>query len=423
MKLKVLVLGGGGREAALAWKLSQSPLCGRLYAMPGNAGMAQVAELVQGLDLNHLDELADWCERREIDLVVVGPEQPLVAGIVDRFRERGIPIFGPDSRAAQLEGSKSFAKKFMERHDIPTAAYACFDDLNKALVFADQAPWPLVIKADGLAAGKGVALPDTSEGTVEFLTDVLRGGAFGEAGSSVVIEERMQGPEMSVFALCDGQKAWILATAQDYKRAFDGDLGPNTGGMGAISPSPHADPAMLKVIQETILKPVIRGMADEGTPYEGILYLGLMLTPTGPRVIEFNCRFGDPETQAVLPLLSVDLLELFWKQAGGEALSDWRIVKADPKQGYATCLVLASEGYPGPYETKRPIEGFEPSDDRLTFVAGMNRDSTGSWQTAGGRVLSLVATGATPELARTKVYETVQAFNFEGMHYRKDIGQ
>jgi phosphoribosylamine---glycine ligase len=423
MILKVLVLGGGGRESALVWKLAQSPHCGRLYAMPGNPGMAQIAELVQGLDLNHLDELADWCERREIDLVVVGPEQPLVDGIVDLFRSRGIAVFGPDSKGAMLEGSKSFAKEFMERHDIPTAAHASFTDLNEAQKFVEHAPWPLVIKADGLAAGKGVALPDSTEEAFAFLRDVLSGQAFGEAGSKVVIEERMHGPEMSVFALCDGHKAWTLATAQDYKRIFDNDKGPNTGGMGAISPSPHAQPERMKEIVEDILQPVIQGMADEGTPYVGILYLGLMLTATGPRVIEFNCRFGDPETQAILPLLSIDLLETFWHIAKGDALPDWRVLEADPEKGFASCLVLASGGYPGDYKKGLPIHGFDEVKDVQAFVAGMTRDKEGLWYTSGGRVMNLVATAATPEDARSSVYKALAGLHFEGMQHRKDIGQ
>ncbi len=422
MKLKVLILGGGGREAALVWKLSQSPLCGRIFALPGNPGMLNRAELVQGLDMADLEALTDWCGRKQVDLVVVGPEQPLVAGAVDVFRERGLRSFGPEGRAARLEGSKSWAKDFMRRHGVASAEYRCFDELEPALAFLKGRDWEPVIKADGLAAGKGVLLPGSLDEAEAALRSMMQEDRFGEAGRRVVIEERLEGPELSVFAICDGERAWTLASARDYKRALKGDRGPNTGGMGALSPSPDSDAALLRRIESEILRPVVEGMQEEGCPYRGILYLGLMLCEGGPRVIEFNCRFGDPETQAVLPLLDVDLLGLMWEVASGGSLPGWRILQPAARAAAAHCLVLASGGYPGACARGLPIQGLDRVEDALVFHAGTATDAEGRLVTAGGRVLNLVGLGATPAEARERSYRAAERVSFEGMFYRPDIG-
>ena len=418
MKLKVLLLGSGGRESALAWKLAQSPLCGRLLAFPGNPGMDCHTERVQGLDLRNHDELADWCLRREIDLVVIGPEQPLVEGLVDHLQERGIHAFGPSRLAAELEGSKAWAKAFMLCHNTPTARHSTVESLAQGRIVLSRMGHQVVLKADGLAAGKGVVLPDSEEQALAVLQEMLSGEAFGEAGSRVVIEERMVGPEISVFALCDGQEGLILGTARDFKRVGDGNTGPNTGGMGSLSPSPDASPELLADINNSILKPVIHGMADEGRPYHGLLYLGLMLTAAGPRVIEFNCRFGDPETQALLPLLDFDLLEAFWQLARGEKLARQRW-KTSPEK--AVCIVLASEGYPAKAITGRAIELGDTPADVLVFHAGTKRGAEGELLTAGGRVLNVVARGNDWEKATGKAYMALESIRFEGMQHRKDI--
>lgn len=418
MKLKVLLLGSGGREAALAWKLAQSPLCGRLVAAPGNPGMEALAEIVKGLDPRNHDELADWCIRREIDLVVVGPEQPLVEGLADQLEGRGIHVLGPGKLAAELEGSKAWAKAFMTRHNIPTAAHSTVDNLEQARIVMQRAQGAVVLKADGLAAGKGVVLPDSEEEALEALEEMLSGDAFGEAGHRVVIEERMAGPEVSVFALCDGREAYVLGTARDFKRASDGDQGPNTGGMGALSPSPDASPELLKRVRSEILDPVLRGMQAEGRPYRGILYLGLMLTTEGPKVIEFNCRLGDPETQALLPLLEIDLLDAFRRAASGEGLGKLKVVESGSK---ALCLVLASEGYPANPQTGRQLSGLEETGDCLLFHAGTTRGPSGELLSSGGRVLNLVGVADSWEEAGEQAYAAAARVRLEGLQYRKDI--
>jgi len=422
MKLKVLLLGGGGREAALGWMLQRSELCGRLHALPGNPGLETCAERVRGLDLGHLEDIADWCLRREIDLVVVGPEQPLVAGAVDLFEARGLKIFGPTRLAAELEGSKGWAKDFMKRHGVPTADFRRFDDAAKAKAWLERAPWPVVIKADGLAAGKGVVLPASTAEAAAQLDAMLSGQAFGAAGREVVVEERLQGPEISVFALCDGERGWILATAQDYKRALDGDRGPNTGGMGSVSPSPRESKELLDRVRQEILDPTLDGMAQEGRPYRGLLYLGLMLTTQGPKVIEYNCRFGDPETQAVLPRLQIDLLERLWRIASHQPLETPRRPK-DPCAGKAVAVVLASAGYPAKPEDGRPITGLDLVEDAHVFHAGTARDADGRLVSKGGRVLTVVATGDTWTEARETVYREARKIVFAGLQCRTDIGK
>jgi phosphoribosylamine---glycine ligase len=421
MKLRVLLLGSGGRESAIAWKITQSPFCGRLFVLPGNPGMLCRAEKVPGLDLEHLEELADWCERSEIDLVIVGPEQPLVNGVVDMFIARGIRVFGPTKAAARLEGSKGWAKDFMQRHSIPTAAYNRVSSLEKGLAVLDKLEYPIVLKADGLAAGKGVILPDSDEEAINTLTAMLEEGRFGAAGNEVVIEERLIGAEMSVFALADGEKAWILASARDYKRRFEKDKGPNTGGMGAISPSPDANPHLLEEIRDTVLQPVIKGMYEEGNPYKGILYLGLILTQQGPQVIEFNCRFGDPETQAVLPLLDEDLLASMWNVASGAKLDGWKILENKKTPEHAVCVVLCSAGYPGEVEKGFVISGIADVEDAIVFHAGTAQIEKHEIISAGGRVLNVVGRAADAENARRKAYAAASKISFEGMCIRKDI--
>lgn len=422
MKLRVLLLGGGGREAALAWALSRSPLCSALFAAPGNPGLAAWAECLPALDPLDVEGVAGFCRARGVDLVFVGPEQPLVAGLVDELAARGIPAFGPTRLAAELEGSKAWAKAFMARHGIPSAAFQSFQDPLAAARFLDEAPWPVVLKASGLAAGKGVVLPESPGEARASLASMLDGSAFGEAGSTVVIEERMQGPELSVFALCDGERGWILGSARDHKRVGDGDKGPNTGGMGALAPSPLATPELLAQVRREVLEPVLRGMAAEGRPYRGILYLGIMLTTDGPRVIEFNCRLGDPESQALLPLLGLDLLEAAWNLARGGRLP----AGAEPPclPGVAVCLVVAAQGYPGPVRKGDLIQGLEglASEGSLLFLAGVERDSQGRLRSSGGRVLGLTALGADVAEARVAVLRAVSRVHFPGMQYRKDIG-
>ena len=422
MTLRVLLLGSGGREAALAWALSRSARCAHLFAAPGNPGLERWADCLPELNPLDVEAVVACCRERHIDLVFVGPEQPLVAGLVDELAARGIPAFGPGRLAAELEGSKAWAKAFMARHGIPSADFRAFHDLAPALSFLEQAPWPVVLKASGLAAGKGVVLPDSLDEARQVLTGMLDGSAFGEAGSTVVIEERMSGPELSVFALCDGTAGWILGSARDHKRVGEGDTGPNTGGMGAVAPSPLATPELLDRVRHEILEPVLAGMASEGRPYRGILYLGLMLTESGPRVIEFNCRLGDPETQALLPLLELDLLDAAWRVARGERLPEGPEPACRP--GAAVCVVLAAAGYPGPTRRGDEILGladFGPADP-LVFLAGVERGPEGRLLTAGGRVLGLTALGASVEEARRRALAAAERVSFAGRHYRKDIG-
>ena len=420
-RLRVLLLGSGGREAALAWAFSRSPRCGKLLAAPGNPGLRPWAECLP-LDILDAEAVIACCRGHAVDLVFVGPEQPLVAGLVDRLSEAGIPAFGPSRAAAELEGSKAWAKAFMRRCGVPTATFESFDDLGAARAFLARAPWPVVIKADGLAAGKGVVLPETAGEAQAALAGMLDGSAFGAAGATVVIEERLRGPELSVFALCDGEEGRILGSARDHKRVGEGDSGPNTGGMGAVSPSPLATPELLTRVREEILEPVLAGMVAEGRPYRGILYLGLMLTEHGPAVIEFNCRLGDPETQALLPLLQIDLLEAAWNIARGRGLPP---VEADPGSRFSACVVLAAEGYPGSPRRGDPIEGLEElagERDLLVFHAGTALDAAGRLVSAGGRVLGLTGLGDSLEEARSRALGAMARLRLRGAHYRKDIG-
>ena len=418
--MRVLLVGGGGREHALAWKLAASPRLGRLYAAPGNPGIADVAECVP-VRADAVDALADFADRERIDLTVVGPELPLTLGLADRFAERGLPVAGPTRRAAELEGSKVFAKHLFARYGIPTARFAVFEDPAKAREFARELGGRAVVKADGLAAGKGAVVCRDLEAADRAIGDMLERRVFGEAGARAVVEELLEGEEVSVFALTDGETVCPLGSAQDHKSVFDDDQGPNTGGMGAYSPPPVLDAAAAVHVLDTIIRPTVRAMAAEGRPYRGVLFANLMLTAGGPKVLEYNVRLGDPECQALMPRLVADLLPLCQAMADGRGLPEaveWR-------PAAAACVVLASAGYPGPHRTGHPIAGLEAAARRpgvTVFHAGTARRD-GTLVTAGGRVLGVTAVGPDVPAAVRAAYEAVGDIRFEGMHYRRDIGR
>jgi phosphoribosylamine--glycine ligase len=417
--MKVLVVGAGGREHALVWKLSQSPLIKKIFAAPGNAGMTRLAECLP-IAADKTVELADFAVSNGIDLTVVGPEGPLVHGIVDYFKERRLTIFGPTKAAARLEGSKAFAKQMMEKYGLPTARFNLFTDLKEALAHLEKCSIPVVVKADGLAAGKGAIVAQTREEAIHALTSMLKEKLFGEAGSKVVIEEFLEGEEVSVLAVVDGTNLVLLEPSQDHKRALDGDQGPNTGGMGAYSPVPMVTPRMMGQIRGKVFEPMVRGMAEQGTPFHGILNAGLMLTADGPKVLEFNVRFGDPETQALLPRLKSDLAELLLAAAQGNLQG----VRPVWDSRAAACVVLASQGYPGKYDMGREITGLKEIEDlpeTLLFHAGTKHEGD-HWLTVGGRVFSCVGLGDTLEQALERAYAAAEKIKFEGKHFRKDIG-
>lgn len=417
----VLVLGSGGREHALAWKLAQSPHVARVSVAPGNAGTALEPGIDNvGLDPMDFPALVDFARREDVTLTVVGPEAPLVAGVVDHFRAAGLRCFGPGAAAARLEGSKAFSKDFLARHGIPTAAYATFTELEPALAFLRERGAPIVVKADGLAAGKGVIVAATLDEAEAAVTDMLSGNAFGEAGCRVVIEEFLDGEEASFIVVCDGQHTVPMATSQDHKRALDGDLGPNTGGMGAYSPAPVVNEAVHARIMEQIIGPTVAGMAADGCPYTGFLYAGLMISPAGePRVIEFNCRFGDPETQPVMLRLASDLYELC--DAAVDGRLDGMCAQWDPRP--ALGVVLAAGGYPGRYDRGMAISGLDTDtgDGCRIFHAGTTLEA-GTVRTNGGRVLCVTALGEDIAAAREHAYATVDTLCWEGMQFRRDIG-
>lgn len=420
--MKILLIGSGGREHALAWKLAQSPLCETLYAAPGNPGISEIARCVDIRDTD-IDALVDFAVKEKIDFVVPGPETPLVLGLADRLREQGIPIFGPDMRAAALEGSKGFMKDLCAKYGIPTAAYGRFTEEGSALDFAAKRDLPVVVKADGLAAGKGVRICQTHEEAFESIRDMLSGNAFGESGSSVVIEAFLEGEEVSYFAITDGETLLPLASAQDHKRAFDNDQGPNTGGMGAYSPArPEIlTPELEEKILSRILRPTIRGMREEGCPFTGILYAGLMIANGEPSLLEYNVRFGDPECQPLMMRLESDLVEILFSAAKG-TLKDLPAPKWNPDP--ALCVVMASKGYPGSCEKGSPIKGLETAKtpDVEIFHAGTSRNESGELVNSGGRVLGVTAKGKTVREAREKAYESVEKINWPSGFYRKDIG-
>jgi len=417
--MNVLVIGGGGREHALAWKLRQSPHVKQVFIAPGNAGTAQVGRNVEA-KLSELDQLLNFAQRESIDLTVVGPDDVLAAGIVDLFENAGLRIFGPCQEAAQLETSKSFAKRFMVRHGIPTARFGEFEASQDAKTALGEFGFPLAVKADGLALGKGVVIAhDRSEAEVA-IDDMIERRRFGDAGRKVVIEEFLSGAECSVHALVDGRSYLLFPTAQDHKQLYDGNQGPNTGGMGTFSPSHRLDATLLQEIREKILDPFMRGIQKDHLRFRGLIFPGLMLTKDGPRVLEFNCRFGDPETQVILPRLKSDIVDLF------EATITGRLdtVTAEWDTRSAVCVVLASGGYPGDYKTGKTIVGLEHADqmeDVIVFHAGTQRREH-RILTSGGRVLGVTAVGDTLLAAKRRAYDAVAKIEFDGSYFRHDIG-
>ncbi|MHA1568458.1 MAG: phosphoribosylamine--glycine ligase [Alphaproteobacteria bacterium] len=418
--MNILVVGGGGREHALCWAIAASPLTDRLYCAPGNAGIAAEAECVD-IGAADIDGIAGFCRSNAIDFVVVGPEAPLVAGLVDRLEADGIAAFGPSAAAARLEGSKGFMKDLCARAGIPTAAYGRFTDAAAAKSFIRDHGAPIVVKADGLAAGKGVIIAETVEDAARAVDDMLMGGAFGTAGAEVVIEAFLDGEEVSVFALVDGETALALATAQDHKRVGDGDTGPNTGGMGAYSPAPILTEAMEGIVMNRIIAPTVQAMRDAGAPYKGVLYAGLMITAKGPMLLEYNVRFGDPECQALMLRLKSDILPALIAARDG-VLDSFDLRWHDEA---ALTVVMAAKGYPGAYEKGTEIGGLEAAgavDGVTVFHAGTNADADGHILAAGGRVLGVTALGVTVADARARAYEAVDLIDWPGGFCRRDIG-
>ena len=415
--MKVCVIGNGGREHALAWRLSISPSVTKVYAIPGSAAMSDCAELV-GIDWQQSDHLINFLKDNQVDLVAVGPEAPLVAGLADTLNKAGISVFGPSKAAAQLEGSKVFAKDLMKKYNIPTAAYGVFHKVDEAKEFISQTGAPIVVKADGLAAGKGVVVAMTIEEANSAVEDMLSGNRFGEAGSTVVIEEFMEGEEASLLAFVDGKTVVPMIASQDHKRIFDGDKGPNTGGMGTYAPAPVLTDALRDEAMKTILEPIVAAMENEGMPYVGCLYAGLMITPQGPKVVEFNARFGDPETQVVLPLLDSDLGQIMMACATGTLTAD--MVKW--KDSSAACVILASEGYPETSSKGDVIHGdIKQHDTTIVFHSGTKLIGD-EYVTNGGRVLGVVGLGKDLRTALDRAYGRIEHIDFEGMQYRTDIG-
>ena len=413
--MKILVIGGGGREHALVWKLKNGDAAREIFCAPGNPGIAEIAECVP-LQVKQINELADFAEANKIDLSVVGPEDPLTDGIVDLFEKRNLPVFGPNRQSARLEGSKAYAKKVMERFNVPTAAYRELDDFEEALDYVKQQGVPIVIKADGLAAGKGVTVAETLAEAETALRSIMVQKVFGESGTKVVIEECLRGEEMTVLAFVDGKTVLPMLPSQDHKPVFDGDRGPNTGGMGAYSPVPQLE-KWLPEINERVLRPVAEGLAEEGTPFSGILYAGLMITKDGPKVIEFNVRFGDPEAQVILPRLENDLAEIFL------AVTEKRLheVKLRWQSGASVCVIAAAPGYPGPPTKGLPITLPEvhPAGTQI-FHAGTAIQNE-QLVTNGGRVFGISAQGADIAEAREQAYSLLEKVQFQGKHFRRDI--
>ena len=416
--MNILVIGSGGREHALCWAIAKSPRTTNLFCAPGNGGIADVATCVALNASDHAAVLA-FCTDKAIDMVIVGPEQPLVEGLADSLREAGIATFGPSAKAAQLEGSKGFTKDLCARHNIPTAAYGRFDNGEAAKAFINKKGAPIVIKADGLAAGKGVIIAMTMDEALDAVDDIF-GGAFGSAGAEVVVEEFLEGEEASFFILVDGEVAIPLVTAQDHKRVGDGDIGPNTGGMGAYSPAPVMTDAMIKRTMDEIITPTVKGMAAEGTPYQGVLFAGLMLTDKGPELIEYNARFGDPECQVLMMRLKTDAVDMFDAATNG-TLAD---LSLDWKDDVALTVVLAAEGYPASYEKGTEIKGLDAlknRDDVHVFHAGTKIED-GKVLAVGGRVLNVTALGSSVKDAQQKAYAAIENINWPQGFCRSDIG-
>lgn len=414
--MKVLVVGGGGREHAICWKLRQSPRVTELYCAPGNGGIAQIAVCVP-IKATAIDEMVDYAVKMKFDLVFVAPDDPLALGLVDRLEEAGIRAFGPRANAAVIEASKAFSKELMKKYNIPTASYEIFTDAESALDYLDKQPAPIVIKADGLALGKGVIIAQTRAEAKEAVISMMEDNAFGSAGKTVVIEECMTGPELTVLAFSDGDTVIPMITSRDHKRAFDNDQGKNTGGMGAVTPGADLSGEDEKYMLDKIFVPTIQALKNEGRPFVGVIYFGLMLTPEGPKVIEYNARFGDPEAQAVLPRLENDLCDIIdacLEQKLSQLTLRW-------KPGASCCVVMASGGYPEKYETGFEITGINDTD-RIVFHAG-TKLKDGRLVTSGGRVLCVYADAPTLDEAIDKAYDGVKKISFEGMHYRTDIGR
>ena len=418
--MKILVIGGGGREHALVWKIAQSPLVSKLYCAPGNPGTAALAENLP-IAVDQLDKLLAFAYENKIDLTVVGPEQPLSLGIVDLFESHGLKVFGPSQKAAFIEGSKAFSKDLMKKYNVPTAAYGVFTDQDEAEAFINSTGAPIVVKADGLAAGKGVIIAQTCEEAVSAVRDMLSGNAFGSAGSRVVIEEFLTGEEASFLVITDGKKVIPLASAQDHKAVFDGDLGPNTGGMGAYSPAPVVTPAIHEKAMQQVIRPTVDGMASEGRPYRGVLYAGLMVKDGEVKTLEFNARFGDPECQPLLMRMKSDIVPVLLAVANGD-LGDLSIEWHDKA---AVCVVMASEGYPGDYRKGDEISGLAEAakvEELYVFHAG-TAQKDGVCVTNGGRVLGVTALGATVKDAISSAYQGVARIAWPGVQYRTDIGK
>jgi phosphoribosylamine--glycine ligase len=415
--LRVLVVGSGGREHALVWAMAKAPSVAQVWAAPGNDAMTDLADLVP-IAATEVPGITAWASANAIDLVVIGPDAAVAAGLADALELAGIPAFGPSRAASELEWSKAFAKDFMTRHGIPTATYGTFDDVDDALAFVARLPTPLVVKADGLAAGKGVLICETREQAAEAVRSIMQERAFGDAGARVVLEEFLTGTELSVFALIDGERFALLPLARDYKRLSDGDVGPNTGGMGSFAPVTDVPAGVLDEIRRRVLEPTIAGMRSEGRPYRGVLYVGFMLTADGPKVLEYNCRFGDPETQVLLPLLDVDVAQLLLQCARGHLTSDTVAVR----DAAAVCVVLASEGYPEQPRAGDPISGIPDAVERgaIVFQAGVKQDRE-RLLTNGGRVLATVGVGDSLEAARELAYAAAEDITFAGRHLRHDI--
>lgn len=414
--MKVLVVGSGGREHAICWALKKSPKVTELYCAPGNGGISEIATCVD-VKATDIDGMVAWAKENQMDFVMVAPDDPLAMGMVDALEAAGIRAFGPRANAAIVEGSKAFSKELMKKYGIPTAAYEIFTDMDAALRYVEQQGAPIVVKCDGLALGKGVVVAQTVEEAKAAVRNMMENKAFGEAGAKVVIEECMTGPEVTVLAFTDGKTIVPMPSSQDHKRAYDNDQGPNTGGMGAISPCPNYGSEDAKVCMDTIFLPTIRALNAEGRTFQGVLYFGMMLTPKGPKVVEYNARFGDPECQAVLSLLETDLMDIL------EACVDGTLDRVDVKfqDAASCCLVLASGGYPVAYEKGKEISGLDQVTDAVVFHAGTKKQN-GRFYTNGGRVLGVTAVAPTLREAVDKAYQQAAPVTFEKMHFRRDIG-
>lgn len=420
-KLKVLVIGGGGREHALVWKFAQSPLAGEILCAPGNAGIAKLARCVP-VKATDLDGIVALAQQEAVDLVVCGPETPLIAGLTNRLDAARIPTFGPNESAMQLEGSKGWARGLMEKASLPIPEYEVFNDPHEAEAYVRAHPGPIVVKADGEAAGKGALVCDDTDQAVEAVRRIMVEKAFGEAGERVVIEERLEGEEFSAMAFMQGGVIHPMPMSQDHKRAYDGDRGPNTGGMGAYSPVRAVTPELEHEVVETILKPLVSVLAEEGITYNGVIFPGLMITDKGLKIVEFNGRFGDPEAEVLAARMDFDLLEVYHAGAHGELNQKMELAW---KPGASACVVMASEGYPGAYDTGKPISGLEAAaqvPDTVVFHSGTAAGPGGEIVTAGGRVLAVTAWGETGPAALRRAYEAVETISWDGAFYRKDIG-